>query len=74
MGVADYDITVSGEIPPAFARAFAPHAVTSGAGTSTIRAQQVDDAALLALLARAGDLALALVRVERVGYRPRGGA
>lgn len=66
MGVADYDITVAGELPPEFAAAFTPFVVNSERGTSTIRAEQIDDAALLGLLARTGELALALVRVERV--------
>ena len=70
MGVADYDITVAGELPREFAAAFAPFSVESARGTSTIRAEQIDDAALLGLLARMSDLALALLRVERVESRP----
>jgi hypothetical protein len=66
VGVADYDITVSGELAAEFAAAFAPHDVTCAAGTTTIRALRVDDAGLLALMSAVGDLALSVVRVERL--------
>lgn len=67
MGVADYEITVAGELPPELAAVFAPFVVDSAHATSTIHAQRIDDAALLAMLVRLGDLALTLLRVERLG-------
>jgi len=72
MGVADYDITVEGELASEYATAFTPYGVQSSAGRSTIHATRLDQAALLALLAKAGDLALSVVRVERLDSEPPG--
>jgi hypothetical protein len=66
MRAANYDIVIDGELPPELAVVFAPHRVNRTSGTSTIVAEQVDQAALLWILTRATDLALTLVRVERV--------
>ena len=69
MAVARYDITVDGELAPEYAGAFAPHLVSTGRGTSTIHTDRLDDAALLALLGRVSDLAISLVRIERLDRR-----
>lgn len=70
MVVADYEITIDGELAVELAAVFAPHDVTVSGGTTMISAEQLDQAALLAILARARDLALSIVRVERTTPRP----
>lgn len=63
---ASFDISVKGEIDAQYSGLFAPSAVVAEDGLTRIRAVDVDQAALHALLKRIADLGLALVEVVTV--------
>ncbi len=64
MITGDYAIVVEGELSPALRAAFEPAEVRSAAGTTTVRAAGVDQAALHRILERARDLGLTLLLVR----------
>mgnify|MGYP003514762257 FL=1 len=66
MRSADYEVVIDGELDRSLATAFHPHCVRSACGRTTIVGQRLDQAALLAILGTAAELALTVVRVERI--------
>ncbi len=65
-----YEITFAGEAVPTVVAAFEDFDVSVGAGTTTLRAQLPDQAALHGTLKRLMALGLELVQVQAVGDQP----
>ena len=62
----DYEISIAGRLGE-LASAFAPHAVREDGALSFVRAEQVDQAALFAVLGLVQELGLELCEVRIVG-------
>lgn len=65
MITCDYAIVLDGELGDDLHAAFAPAQVSTADGTTIVRASDVDQAALHAILEAARDLGLVLVEVQR---------
>ena len=65
MRSADYDIVIAGEVSDDVALSFAPLGIEYSDGNTVIRGHNLDQAALLGVLARMSELGLTLLRVER---------
>jgi hypothetical protein len=66
-----YEITFAGEAVPAICAAFEDFDVAIGTGSTTLRAELVDQAALYGALDRVMALGLELLEVRAVDCRPR---
>ena len=68
-----YEITFTGEAGATVRGAFDDCQVTTGAGTTTLRAELPDQAALVGLIQRINGLRLEVVQVQLLAPSPPGG-
>lgn len=66
MSLRTYEITVDGEAIPAIVAAFEDFDVIVGVAHTTLRAEQIDQAALFGILDRLRDLGLELLEVRTI--------
>ncbi len=71
MSLRTYEITFDGEAVPAIVAAFAEYNVTVEAGHTTLRAEQIDQAAFQGVLERLWALGLEVLEVRTV-EQPQG--
>lgn len=69
-GPRTYEITFGGEAGPSTRAQFDDCQVTVGSGTTTLRAELPDQAALVGLVARITGMRLELILVQRVAPSP----
>jgi hypothetical protein len=68
-----YEITFTGEAGATVRAAFDDCQVTTGAGTTTLRAELPDQAALVGLIQRINGLRLEVIQVQLLAPSPPGG-